>query len=78
MPAMHEQDEDCAGHIDADGQCTVCGVSHTWECEFCGGRGFHDEGADCPAIWDTGSAEYAAALANWRGYSAEHATPSGR
>lgn len=77
MGTMHTQDADCAGHIDADGQCTVCGVSHTYECGFCGGRGFH-RSEECPDIFDIGSTEHAAALANWRGYSQDHAIPSGR
>jgi hypothetical protein len=66
MSAMHERDEDCAGHIDADEQCTVCGVSHTYECEFCGGRGFH-RSEYCPDLYDCGTPEHAAALATWRG-----------
>lgn len=45
---QHGCDEDCAGHLDADDQCTVCGVSHTMTCDKCGGRGFHR--ADCPEI----------------------------
>jgi hypothetical protein len=39
--ALHDTDADCAPHIDADGQCSVCGVSHTATCPGCGGRGFH-------------------------------------
>jgi hypothetical protein len=42
---MHEQDKDCAPYL-VDGQCTVCGVSHTNECPSCGGRGFHKP--NCP------------------------------
>lgn len=36
---MHMKDDDCT--VDADGQCAVCGVSHTATCPECGGRGFH-------------------------------------
>lgn len=42
-PGVHTRDEDCV--LDADQQCTVCGVSHTEICPFCGGRGFHKD--DC-------------------------------
>ena len=35
----HTQDEDCT--IGADGCCEICGVSHTVQCDVCGGRGFH-------------------------------------
>jgi hypothetical protein len=38
---LHEQDEDCAPFLDADDQCSVCGVSHTGRCNTCGQRGFH-------------------------------------
>lgn len=45
---MHTRDEDCT--VGKDGCCTVCGVSHTAECD-CGGRGFHRPG--CPEIEPT-------------------------
>jgi hypothetical protein len=44
-PKMHERDSDCSPYL-VDGQCTVCGVSHTNECPSCGGRGFHEP--SCP------------------------------
>lgn len=62
---QHSRDEDCAGHLDADGQCTVCGVSHTCQCGLCGGRGFHAS-ESCPAIFDIDSPEYARSLAEWQ------------
>jgi len=49
MEAEHLSDEDCAGHIDADGQCSVCGVDHSGECGACGGRGFHRGGCEAVA-----------------------------
>ena len=53
MPTkMHKQDSDCAPYLDADDQCTVCGVSHTNECPSCGGRGFHKPSCpDSDANW---------------------------
>ena len=60
---IHTTDADCAGHLDSDEQCTVCGVSHTATCAECNGRGFHD--VDCPEQYDFGTVEYAAAKVQW-------------
>ena len=53
MPSkMHKQDSDCTPYLDADDQCTVCGVSHANECPSCGGRGFHKPSCpDSDANW---------------------------
>jgi hypothetical protein len=40
----HECDADCAPFIDADGQCSVCGVSSGDPCPECGGTSFHKSG----------------------------------
>jgi hypothetical protein len=41
---MHTKDSHC--HLDADDNCTECGVSHADECHDCAGRGFHEPA--CP------------------------------
>ena len=41
---LHEKDSDCT--VGEDGQCSVCGVTHTNECPECHGRGFHT--TECP------------------------------
>lgn len=56
----HDRDSDCT--LDADGQCEVCGVSHTETCDLCGGRGFHAD-EDCPELCDRSSVEYTEAMA---------------
>lgn len=52
---VHTSDADCAPFLDADDQCTVCGVSHTsLPCEWCSGVGFHAESCgyrDCGTFY---------------------------
>jgi hypothetical protein len=44
-PGDHQQDEDCAGHIDpSTNLCKVCGVEHGDMCPGCTGRGYHRPG----------------------------------
>lgn len=50
VPAPHQADGDCAGHLDAAGVCLVCGVLHGDPCPGCGRRGFHAMG--CPRLPD--------------------------
>lgn len=39
--APHLRDKDCAPYLNDDEQCAKCRVSHSSECDECGGRGFH-------------------------------------
>ena len=49
--AVHQQDSDCAGHIDAvTGLCVVCGVLHGDACPVCKGKGFHAVGCTAPLL----------------------------
>lgn len=44
----HEHDADCEV---VDGECVVCGVSHSDECPLCHQHAFHLEG--CAEIYET-------------------------
>jgi hypothetical protein len=45
----HDQDEDCLPHLDANSECTICGVGMPDSaCENCGGRAYHRHGCVTP------------------------------
>lgn len=49
--AHHQNDDDCTGHVDADGDCAVCHVSGGEPCPTCGGERYHRSGcADSDAV----------------------------
>ena len=58
LPDAHTKDEHCAGHVNADGDCAVCGVTGGEMCSRCNGVRFHrDTCADSDGVPEVVSEE---------------------